>query len=124
MSCRHQYLVMFRLQHLNIASCGNLNVDEICLVLSNYNKSLVSLDLWRNTSLTSSGVYLLAKGLPLLEELDLGWCLGVNAQTGCILALAKGCKKLVKVRILLFSLIKSSLELGLLDLSCWSHSGC
>jgi len=32
-----------------------------------------------------------------LEEVDLGWCLGVNAQTGCIVALAKGCQKLVKV---------------------------
>jgi hypothetical protein len=72
-------------------------MDEICLVLSTCNKNLISLDFWRNTNLTSRGVFILAKGLPHLEEVDLGWCLGVNAQTGCIVALAKGCQKLAKV---------------------------
>jgi F-box/leucine-rich repeat protein 4 len=81
---------------LNVSSCCNLNVDDVCVALSAYNKNLISLDLWRTTNLTSRGVFILAKGLPLLEELDLGWCLGVNAQSGCIVALAKGCPKLVK----------------------------
>ena len=90
--------MFYRLQHLNVSSCSNLRVDEVCLILSTCNKNLLSLDLWRSTNLTSRGVFFLAKSLSSLEELDLGWCLGVHAQTGCIVALAKGCPKLVKVK--------------------------
>ena len=36
-------------------------------------RGLVSLDLWRNKSLTDAGILSLAEGCPLLEELDIGW---------------------------------------------------
>lgn len=36
-------------------------------------RGLVSLDLWRNKSLTDDGIKSLADGCTLLEELDVGW---------------------------------------------------
>ena len=47
----------------------------ICYItdLFSVSSGLVSLDLWRNKSLTAVGIFSLAEGCHLLEELDIGW---------------------------------------------------
>ena len=54
------------------------------------------LDLWRTKSLTSRGVFSLSY-LPSLVELDIGWCSNVDASSGCLVALANGCKNLQRL---------------------------
>ena len=39
----------------------------------------------------------LALGCPLLEDLDLGWCLNVQASSGAILALTESCSNLKRL---------------------------
>ena len=83
---------------LKVGSCGNLNADTICSVLAKSAscRTLTVLDLWRSKSLTSRGVFSLTY-LPKLRDVDLGWCSGVDANTGCLVALANSCKQLQKL---------------------------
>ena len=57
---------------------------------------LISLELWRNASLSSQGVSSLC-ALLNLQELDIGWCTGVDAETGCVVRLVETCSDLVKL---------------------------
>lgn len=66
-------------------------------LLGTHCRGLVSLDLWRNKSLTDAGILSLAEGCPLLEELDIGWCSNVAAVSECILYLTTKCRKLRKL---------------------------
>ena len=82
------------LQNLSLAACSHIAGDEVCLVLAHCQPRLRCLDLWRCSSLTGRGVASLAAGCPLLEDLDLGWCLNVQASSGAILALTEHCRGL------------------------------
>lgn len=82
------------LEHLSLAACNNINGDEVCLILSHCQHKLRVLDLWRCSSLTGRGVASLSSGCPLLEDLDLGWCLNVQASSGAILSLTEQCSSL------------------------------
>ncbi|KAL9967950.1 hypothetical protein ACROYT_G026265 [Oculina patagonica] len=86
------------LQHLNLGDCYCIvDCDKLLHVLGTHCSGLVSLDLWRNKSLTAFGIYSLAKGCPLLEELDIGWCSNVTAVSECIVDLTSKCRKLKKL---------------------------
>jgi len=86
-----------RLQYLNVSSCSNIHGDEICKAVSSYGLNITALDMWRTPTLTDRGIFFLALGAPNLQELDVGWCLGVQASTGCIKALTEGCPNIVKL---------------------------
>lgn len=63
------------MKHLNLAfSSQHVNMDEICMQISNFNPNITSIDMWKCSSLTSIGVRALAE-CRLLEELNFGWCL-------------------------------------------------
>ena len=79
------------LENLSLAACNNINGDEVCHILSHCQPQLRSLDLWRCSSLSGRGVAALAQGCPHLEDLDLGWCLNVQASSGAILSLTESC---------------------------------
>lgn len=86
------------LQHLNLGDCQHVTeCDTIMQLLSEYCKGLVSLDLWRNKSLTDDGIKSLADGCTLLEELDVGWCSTVTNAAECISCLTSKCRKLKKL---------------------------
>ncbi|KAK3745545.1 hypothetical protein QZH41_012454 [Actinostola sp. cb2023] len=73
------------LKHLNIGACSLVNrCDDVLSCLRENCRDLISLDLWRNISLTSEGISRLAEGCPLLEELEIGWCSSVVSSTECI----------------------------------------
>jgi len=79
---------------LSLAACSNLLGDEVCLVLAHCQAaSLISLDLWRCSSLTARGVTALA-ACTRLTDLDLGWCLNVGAG---LISLTENCPDLRRV---------------------------
>ncbi len=85
------------LTHLCLASCGGVRGgDDLCAALSQHCAGLASLDLWRCATLTARGVAELAggAGAQAIRELDLGWCAGVDATTGCIDRLAQRCNNM------------------------------
>jgi len=86
------------LESLKIGSCGNINADTICSALakSASSRTLSLLDLWRSKSLTARGVFSLTH-LTRLRDLDLGWCTGVDANSGCLVALVNSCNLLEKL---------------------------
>jgi len=87
------------LEYLNLGACNNVNADTICATLAKFNwSSLKGLDLWRSRSLTSRGVFSLSYVRGLLE-LDIGWCSGVDASSGCLVALVSSCKLLQKLSL-------------------------
>ncbi|XP_014242278.1 F-box/LRR-repeat protein 4 [Cimex lectularius] len=86
-----------KLQHINLGSCVRVSaMDEVAHSLGTYNRQLISVDFWKTYSLTPSGVKSLAN-CSQLEEIDLGWCLGVSIPGECLTALAAGCPKLRKL---------------------------
>ncbi|KAF6209124.1 hypothetical protein GE061_014867 [Apolygus lucorum] len=85
------------LQHINLGSCVSLSsMDTVAQCLGAHNHELVSVDFWKTYSLTPLGVKALAN-CSKLEEVDLGWCLGVSIPGECMMALATGCRKLRKL---------------------------
>lgn len=61
------------LQHLNLGFCNvSVNMDQIALQISKYNRNLVTLDMWKTHSLTSLGIRALAE-CTYLQEVDFGW---------------------------------------------------
>lgn len=86
------------LQHLNLGDCHHITeCDTIMQLLSKHCRGLVSLDLWRNRSLSDVGIMSLADGCTLLEELDVGWCSTVINAAECISCLTSKCRKLKKL---------------------------
>ncbi|KAK7601643.1 hypothetical protein V9T40_009084 [Parthenolecanium corni] len=86
-----------RLKHINLGSCRAIStMDGIAEVLGTYNKKLISVDFWKTYSLTPKGIKYLSQ-CNLLEEIDIGWCLGVSIPGDCFLALAMGCPRLRKL---------------------------
>ncbi|XP_031551802.1 F-box/LRR-repeat protein 4-like [Actinia tenebrosa] len=86
------------LEHLNIgASIQIVRCNEIIYCLTANCRNMVSLDFWRNKSLTSEGISCLAQGCPLLEELEIGWCTSIVCSTECIQKFVKGHSRLKKL---------------------------
>ncbi|TRY63872.1 hypothetical protein TCAL_00886 [Tigriopus californicus] len=81
---------------LNVSACRLIDGDETAEALSVHCPNLVALEMWRNSSLTWSGVDSLCQ-LPFLRELDLGWCTSVDATTGSLVRLTQKCPRLEKV---------------------------
>ncbi|XP_048580350.1 F-box/LRR-repeat protein 4 isoform X2 [Nematostella vectensis] len=85
------------LKHLNLGGCADITqCDDITQTLA-LHCSLLSLDLWRQKSLTSDGVFNLANGCTQLQELEIGWCTNVVSSSGCIQELTRKCPKLKKL---------------------------
>ena len=98
--------------HLTLHFLSHL---QVCLVLSCCQPHLTCLDLWRCSSLTARGVAALAACTQLKvtpsqplscehslmkiskKDLDLGWCLGVQAATGALLSLIEACPGLTRL---------------------------
>lgn len=86
------------LRHLNLAFCSmDVNMDDIALQISKYNRQLISLDMWKSHSLTCLGLEALSK-CTLLEEVDFGWCLREEPSPGeSIRLLVQSCPRLRKL---------------------------
>jgi len=87
-----------QLEHLNLSACSNILGDEVCMVLSCCQPRLSCLDLWRCSNLTSRGVTALAS-CSRLTDLDLGWCLNVQASSGALVVLVESCLDLVRLHL-------------------------
>lgn len=62
-----------KLKHLNLAFASTqINMDEIAITLSQNNKNIVSIDLWKSHGLSSVGLLALANCTDI-EEVDFGW---------------------------------------------------
>lgn len=87
-----------KLQHLNIAfSSPNVSMDEICVQISVFNRSLKSIDMWKCHHLTTLGIRALSQ-CDRLEEVDFGWCLREEASiTETFKLLIQNCKNLKKL---------------------------
>lgn len=86
------------LKHLNLGFCSlPVDMNKVAILISKYNKKIVSLDMWKSHSLTSLGILALAKCHDL-EEVDFGWCLREEASPGeSLKELFRGCPKLKKI---------------------------
>lgn len=86
------------LQRLNVAfSSHSVSMDELCFQLSAYNHEIRSIDMWKSHHLTTFGVRALSM-CPLLEELDVGWCLRDEASISDPLkSLIQNCKNITKL---------------------------
>lgn len=61
------------LKHINLAFGSTLiDMDEIAITLSQNNKNIVSIDMWKSHGLSSVGLLALANCSDL-EEVDFGW---------------------------------------------------
>lgn len=59
------------LRHINLAF-GLVNMDDVSLTISQYNKKIVSIDMWKSHGLSAIGLLALATCCHL-EEVDFGW---------------------------------------------------
>lgn len=59
------------LKHINLAF-GQVNMDDVSLTISQYNKKIVSIDMWKSHGLSAIGLLALAT-CSNLEEVDFGW---------------------------------------------------
>lgn len=86
------------LKHLNLGIAPpHLSMDEVALQISQTNKQMVSIDMWKSHFLSSIGLKALAC-CEHLEEADFGWCLRNEAFPGNGLKeLLQGCRKIKKL---------------------------
>lgn len=86
------------LKHLNLGICPpHVSMDDVAAQISETNRKIVSLDMWKSHSLSSAGLHALSVCVHL-EEVDFGWCLRTEAFPGDGLkALVSGCTKLKKL---------------------------
>uniref|UniRef100_A0A1I8PUZ4 F-box domain-containing protein n=1 Tax=Stomoxys calcitrans TaxID=35570 RepID=A0A1I8PUZ4_STOCA len=86
-----------KLKHLNLAFCNvAVNMDDVALHVSEYNKNLVSLDMWKAHFLSAQGVLALSKCHDL-EEVDFGWCLREATLGDSLKEFLMKCPKLKKL---------------------------
>ncbi|RZF47708.1 hypothetical protein LSTR_LSTR014625 [Laodelphax striatellus] len=71
-------------------------MDEVAQAMGNFNQELVTIDFWKTYSLTPIGVRALSQ-CSKLEEVDLGWCLGLSIPGDCMTSLAQGCPRMRKL---------------------------
>lgn len=62
---------MFRFRRTAFCNVA-VNMDDVALHISQYNKQLISLDLWKAHFLSAHGLIALAE-CQNLEEVDFGW---------------------------------------------------
>lgn len=86
------------LERLNVAfSSHSVSMDELCLQLASSHCKIKSLDMWKCGNLTTFGMRALSM-CPLLEELDVGWCLRDEASISEPLrAITQNCKNITKL---------------------------
>ncbi|XP_059609480.1 F-box/LRR-repeat protein 4 [Phlebotomus argentipes] len=86
------------LKHLNLGICSaTVNMDDVAIQISRYNRSMVSIDMWKSHYLSSVGLLALSQCHDL-EEVDFGWCLREEASPGeSLKILLKSCPRLKKV---------------------------
>ena len=86
------------LKHLNLGIAPpHLSMDEVALQISQTNRKMVSLDMWKSHYLSSVGLKALAS-CEDLEEVDFGWCLRTEAFPGeGLKTLLQGCRKIRKL---------------------------
>lgn len=86
------------LKHLNLGIAQpNLSMDEVAVQIAQYNRNIVSLDMWKSHFLSAVGLKALST-CEHLEEVDFGWCLRMEAFPGDGLkTLLRGCGKLKKL---------------------------
>lgn len=61
------------LKHINLGFGQNhINMDDVAITISQYNKSIISIDMWKSHGLSSIGLLALANCIEL-EEVDFGW---------------------------------------------------
>ncbi|XP_071811417.1 F-box/LRR-repeat protein 4-like isoform X2 [Apostichopus japonicus] len=86
------------LQHLNVGNVITIqDFDLIASSLGKYCKNLKSLNFWRAKGLTAEGVDYFSQNCHQLEELDIGWCSHIQAQSQCFITLVQSCQKLKKL---------------------------
>ncbi|XP_037823105.1 LOW QUALITY PROTEIN: F-box/LRR-repeat protein 4-like [Lucilia sericata] len=86
-----------KLKHLNLAFCNvAVNMDDVALHISQYNKQLVSLDLWKAHFLSAHGLIALSECHDL-EEVDFGWCLREATLGDSLKEFLTKCPKLKKL---------------------------
>lgn len=86
------------LEHLNLGNVQTVkDFDGIASALGKNCKHLKSLNLWRAKSFTAEGLDSLSQNCQQLEELDLGWCSNIQAQSNCFVTLVQSCQKLKKL---------------------------
>lgn len=86
------------LERLNVAfSSHSVSMDELCMQLSAFNHKIKAIDMWKCQNMTTLGVRALSM-CPLLEELDVGWCLRDEASiSDSLKTLIQNCKNLKKL---------------------------
>jgi len=84
------------LLHLRLSSCSEVNGDATCQQLASTNVKLISLELWRVTTLTGEGATKCAQ-LTSLRDLDIGWCSQVDANDGCLVQVFETCTRLSRL---------------------------
>lgn len=86
------------LKHLNLGfSSPNVNMDEIAVQISNYNKEIISIDMWKSHSLTAVGICALSN-CHQLQEIDFGWCLREESlPSESLKLLLQNCRNLRKI---------------------------
>nr|XP_039251668.1 F-box/LRR-repeat protein 4-like [Styela clava] len=106
------------LQSINLGSCiCILDFDRILVELSQHCPKIRSLDCWRAKSLTSHGLNSLTTSCNFIEELDLGWCGGLQSSSGCFQILASNCPHLTKLYVTANRTI-SDAEINALSKNC------
>ncbi|KAF5401348.1 Leucine Rich repeat-containing domain protein [Paragonimus heterotremus] len=99
------------LQHVNLGSCVDVqDMDLVLEHLTRNNPGLRSLNLWRCTTLSATGIEHIAVSCPLLEELDVGWCLTIaptQEANNCIVRLVQHCGCIRQLHLTGTSLLNS-----------------
>jgi F-box and leucine-rich repeat protein 4 len=73
-------------------------MDSVALQIAQYNKQIVSIDMWKSHTLTAVGLKALATECHHLEEADFGWCLRDEAMPGeSLKLLLQNCPKMKKL---------------------------
>uniref|UniRef100_A0A8C4QIF0 Uncharacterized protein n=2 Tax=Eptatretus burgeri TaxID=7764 RepID=A0A8C4QIF0_EPTBU len=78
------------LRNLNLGDCCEVkNPNTVLYFLASNCQQLRSLDMWRTTQLTHIGLKYLTTWCKNIEDLDLGWCRSVRAESGALVEMAR-----------------------------------
>lgn len=88
------------LQYLNLGSCPKIaDYDRVLQEISEHCVNINSLDCWRAKTLTSFGLETLLSKCNQLQDLDFGWCGGLQSSSGCFRTLATQCPELKQLYV-------------------------
>jgi len=85
-----------KLKNLCLASCPNIDGDEVCMYLSHCQPNLETIDFWRCNSITERGINALTH-CSFLRDVDLGWCLSIQGTSGAMAHLVECCQDLERL---------------------------